>query len=169
MATSTMKPQSNFEQGKQQAATAAEKAKEGFNQASQKVGEGLSAAGEKAREAVGIAAEKARESMGALGESASNMASAAMNKADEAVSAAGKKLEDWGDGVRTRTPNEGILGSASETLASTLETSGKYLEDHGLSGMVEDVTETIKRNPITAMFIGVGIGFLLAKALSPRS
>jgi ElaB/YqjD/DUF883 family membrane-anchored ribosome-binding protein len=169
MATSTMKPQSDFEQGKQQAQTAAEKAREGFSQASQKVGEGLSTAAEKAREAAGVVAEKARESVGALGQSAASMGSAAMSKADETVSAAGKGLEGWGEGVRSRTPNEGFLGSASETLASTLETSGKYLEDHGLSGIVEDVTETIRRNPVAAMFIGVGIGFLLAKALSPRS
>jgi phage-related protein len=164
-----MKPQSDFEHGKQQAQTAAEKAKEGFSQASQKVGEGLSTAGQKVREAAGVVAEKARESVGALGESAASMGSAAMNKADEAVSAAGKRLEDWGEGVRKNTPNEGIMGTCSNTLASTLETSGKYLEDHGLSGIVEDVTETIKRNPVAAMFIGVGIGFLLAKALSPRS
>jgi len=177
MSTSTMKNQgSNFEQGKQAAQHAGEKAKEGFAGIAEKakegagaVREGLGVAADKAREAVGIAADKARESVGALGTSASHMASAAVNKADEAVSAAGRRLEDWGEGVRSRTPNEGLLGSASEAVACTLESSGKYLEDHGVSGMVEDVTEMIKRNPIPALFVGIGIGFLLAKATSSSS
>ena len=165
MSTSTIKN----EQGKQSAQNAGEKAKEGFQGAAQKLSEGVSAAAEKAREAVGVAADKARESMGAIRDSAGNFASSAVDRADEAVSGAGKKLEDWAEGVRSRTPNEGFLGQASEAVASSLESSGKYLEDHGVSGMVEDVTEMIKRNPIPALFIGIGIGFLLAKATSPRS
>jgi len=159
--TSTMKNQggqSNFEQAKQSAGHAAEKAKEG-----------MAGVAEKAREAVGVAADKARESFSALGQSASSMASAAVNKADEAVSSAGKRLESWGEGVRENTPNDGILGAASDRLAGALETSGKYLEDHGLTGIVEDATEMIKRNPIPALFIGIGIGYLLAKATSSRS
>jgi hypothetical protein len=31
--------------------------------------------------------------------------------------------------------------------------------------MADDVTELIRRNPIPAMLIGVGIGFLLAKVM----
>ena len=158
--TSTMKNQgqSNFEQAREAAGTAADKAREG-----------MTGVAEKAREAVGVAADKARESFSALGQSASSMASAAVNKADEAVSSAGKRLETWGEGVRENTPHEGLLGAASDRLAGALETSGNYLEDHGLTGMVEDVTEMIKRNPIPALFIGIGIGFLIAKATSSRS
>jgi len=170
------KGSSSFEQGKQSAQHAGEKAKEGFSAVAEKakegvqqIREGIGAAADKAREAVGSAVEKAREGLSSMGESASHMASAAVNKADDAVSAAGRKLEDWGEGVRSRTPNEGLLGSASEAVACTLEKSGKYLEDHGVSGMVEDVTDMIKRNPIPALFVGIGIGFLLAKALSSSS
>jgi len=167
---------SSFEQGKQSAQQGAEKAKEGFaavadkaKEGVQHIREGIGAAADKAREAVGSAVEKAREGLGSMGESASHMASAAVNKADDAVSAAGRRLEDWGEGVRSRTPNEGLLGSASEAVACTLEKSGKYLEDHGLTGMVDDVTDMIKRNPIPALFVGIGIGFLLAKATSSSS
>jgi hypothetical protein len=38
------------------------------------------------------------------------------------------------------------------------------LEEQGLSGIAEDVTEVVRRNPIPALFIAAGIGFLLARA-----
>ncbi len=155
--------------GQQGAQGVADKVREVAGAAVEKTREGLGMAADKAREVVGMAADKAREGMGALRDSAGNMATAGVNKADDAVSAAGRRLEDWGDAVRKGTPHEGFLGQAGEAVASSLESSGKYLEDHGVSGMVEDVTEMIKRNPIPALFVGIGIGFLLAKATSPRS
>jgi hypothetical protein len=48
-------------------------------------------------------------------------------------------------------------------VASALDSSGRYLEEQGLSGMADDVTNLIRRNPIPAMLIGVGLGFLLAR------
>ena len=51
----------------------------------------------------------------------------------------------------------------------TLENTGKYLEEEGLSGIASDVTALIKRNPIPALFIGIGVGFLLARACTSRS
>jgi ElaB/YqjD/DUF883 family membrane-anchored ribosome-binding protein len=35
--------------------------------------------------------------------------------------------------------------------------------------MVEDVGGLIKRNPIPAVLIGLGVGFLIGRALSSRS
>jgi hypothetical protein len=58
-----------------------------------------------------------------------------------------------------------MLGKASEAVASTLEKGGSYLQDKNLSGMADDVTEMIKRNPIPAVLIGVGLGFLLGRTL----
>jgi hypothetical protein len=34
--------------------------------------------------------------------------------------------------------------------------------------MAEDVTNLIRRNPIPALLIGIGAGFLLARAMTPR-
>jgi hypothetical protein len=58
-----------------------------------------------------------------------------------------------------------MLGTAASTVADTLEHTGRYIQDEGLAGMADDVTELIRRNPIPAMLIGVGIGFLLAKVM----
>ena len=35
--------------------------------------------------------------------------------------------------------------------------------------IANDVTNLIKRNPIPALFVGIGVGFLLARACTPRS
>jgi hypothetical protein len=58
-----------------------------------------------------------------------------------------------------------MLGRASEAVASTLESGGSYLEDKHLSGMADDVTQMIRRNPIPAVLIGVGLGFLIGRTL----
>jgi hypothetical protein len=50
-------------------------------------------------------------------------------------------------------------------VAGALETSGKYLEEKNLTGMVDDLTDLVRKNPIPALLIGVGLGFLLARTL----
>jgi hypothetical protein len=57
-----------------------------------------------------------------------------------------------------------VLGSASSAVASTLESSGRYLQEHGLSGVGEDLTNMIRKNPVPALLMAVGIGFLIARA-----
>jgi len=56
-----------------------------------------------------------------------------------------------------------MLGNASGMVADSLDNAGRYLQEEGIVGMAEDVTELIRRNPIPAMLVGVGIGYMLAK------
>jgi len=72
-------------------------------------------------------------------------------------------MESLGDAIRSREPAQGMLHNAGEAVASQLECSGRYLEEQGLKGIGEDVTNLIRRNPIPALLIGVGIGVLLAR------
>jgi len=58
-----------------------------------------------------------------------------------------------------------VLGRATDTAADGIKDVGRYLEDKNLSGMMDDVTELVRRNPIPALLVGVGIGFLLARTL----
>jgi hypothetical protein len=77
-------------------------------------------------------------------------------------------MEGIGHTIRDNAPG-GWVGSAAEGVASGLEKSGKYLQEEGLTGIAQDLGELIKRNPIPAMLVGLGIGFLLARATSSRS
>jgi len=112
------------------------------------------------------AKDQASAAMGAVTERASEFGRNVVERADEAASAAGRRIEDLAEGLRQNTPNEGMLGACSNRIAETLETSGKYLEEQGVSGMVDDMTEVIRRNPIPAVLVGIGIGFVLARATS---
>jgi hypothetical protein len=111
-----------------------------------------------------------------IGDSTQHAAAAAMDKAQELASTAGKRVEEataaLGERVksvagslRERAPHDGMLGNASGMVADSLDNAGRYLQEEGIVGMAEDVTELIRRNPIPAMLVGVGIGYMLAKLL----
>lgn len=84
-------------------------------------------------------------------------------KAEQATEAVGAGMENLGAAVRKHEPAEGMLHNAGEAIANKLEGGGRYLEEHGLKGMADDVTNFIRRNPIPALLVGVGIGVLLAR------
>lgn len=120
-------------------------------------------------------AEGAKTTASTMGETARGAASAVAEKAEEAAKYVGQQAEDAtmavGTGmknlagtIREKGPHEGILGSAGGAVAETLETSGKYLEQHGLSGIGEDMTNLIRRNPIPAVLIGIAVGYLISRA-----
>jgi hypothetical protein len=119
--------------------------------------------------------EQAKETATGVMESAREMASTATRKAGEAASYVGGKAQDAstavGSGIkslagtiRENAPREGMLGSAGTAVADTLESSGRYLEEYGLSGIGDDLTAMIRKNPVPALLIGIGIGFLVARA-----
>jgi len=58
-----------------------------------------------------------------------------------------------------------VLGTPAQAVAAGLEKGGRYLEQEGLSGMMDDVTDLIRRNPVPALLIGMGIGFLVGRTL----
>jgi hypothetical protein len=87
------------------------------------------------------------------------------DRADSAVSSVGSGMQSVADTVRDKGPQSGMLGKAASGVASGLESGGRYLEEQGLSGMADDLTNLIRRNPVPALLIGVGIGFLLARLL----
>jgi len=129
---------------------------------------------DKAREAAAGAANQAKEAASGVigqvkdmaataGQAVGSAATTVGHKAEDAVCSVGKGMESLGEKVREKGPDHGLLGKATGAVAGALETGGKYLEDKKISGMAEDLTDLIKRNPIPALLIGVGLGFLLAR------
>ncbi len=119
------------------------------------------------REAGSEAVAKAQEAMHSVGEMAGNAVPAVGQvigqTADKLTSAAGGRLKDLGETVARRAPQEGLLGSASQKVAQGLEQSGDYLSREGLSGAAEDLTELIRRHPLPAVLVGLGIGYLIGR------
>jgi hypothetical protein len=85
------------------------------------------------------------------------------NKAEAATQSVGAGMESLGGAIRDREPMRGTLHHAGEAVAEKLEGGGRYLEQHGLKGIGADVTNLIRRNPIPALLIGVGVGILIAR------
>jgi hypothetical protein len=115
----------------------------------------------KASETASNVADKARQA-------ASNLGSNIGNKAEDATHAVGAGMKSLADTIRDRGPHEGMVGSATSTLASGLESGGQYLQQQGIKGVADDLTQLIRRNPIPALLLGVGLGFVVARATMRR-
>jgi len=123
---------------------------------------------DKARDAASQAADKAREAASSISDRASEMASDLSSKAECATSAVGSSMQHLAGSIREHAPSSGMLKSATTSVADTLESGGRYLQETGLSGLGSDLTSLIRRNPVPALLIGIGFGFLLARASSRR-
>jgi len=151
------------------AQTEAEMAKQAAGQAAGHAGQAAQdftrVAGQKVQDAAQTAGQKVQEAAHIAGQKVQNVARTAEHKAEDATAALGGSLKTAAAQVREHTPNEGMLGMASEAVAGSLERGGAYLQEKNLSGMGEDLTQMIKRNPIPAVLVGVGLGFLLGRTL----
>jgi len=123
---------------------------------------------DKAKDVASTAMDKTREVASSVADKTKDMAGRAGQKADDMAGRAGSALEAAASTVRDNAPG-GMLGSAAHKVADTLEGGGRYLREEGLTGMAEDLTDMVRRNPIPALLLGLGVGFLLARALSSNS
>ncbi len=89
-------------------------------------------------------------------------------KGEQAAKAIGAGMGSLGGAIHQHEPNTGPLHEAADALAAKLESGGRYLEANGLKGVGEDLTNLIRRNPVPALLVGVGVGILLAR-IFPRS
>jgi hypothetical protein len=113
--------------------------------------------------------ETAKQAASTVGHAASDAASYVGHKADDATAAVGQGIKSVASTIRDYGPQRDTMGQATTAVADSIENAGRYLEQHGLSGMAEDMTTCVRRNPIPSVFVALGVGFLLARALTPRN
>ena len=135
------------------------------NEVKNKVQQTVSGALDKAKETASSVAQKAKDAASSVAHSAHDLASSAGHKTGDAVSAIGSGMSSLAGTIREKAPHEGMLGTASCSVADSLESGGRYLREEGLSGMAEDAANLVRRNPIPSLLVGVGVGFLLARSL----
>jgi len=131
----------------------------------EKTREAAAGAGEKMKEGATGVMEKVKDAASHAGQAVGNVASNVGQRADDAACSVGQRMESLGEKVQERGPDSGILGKASHAVGGALERGGRYLEEKRISGMAGDLTDLIKRNPIPALLVGIGLGFLLARTL----
>jgi hypothetical protein len=122
-------------------------------------------AAEKAKEAAAYLGEMASRAASTVGAMASQAANNVGTKADDLTASAGAGIQGLGDKLSKNTPHAGVLGSVSQSVADTVKEGGEYLEDAKLSGTTGDVVRLIRRYPIPAAIIGIGLGLLAWRKL----
>jgi hypothetical protein len=92
--------------------------------------------------------DKAKDIASSMAEKAQDVASAAKQKVSDVASAVGHKAE-----------------RAASSVTDTFQSGTHYVQEKGFSGMADDLTDLIRRNPIPSLLIGFGAGFLLARSM----
>lgn len=144
-------------------------AKNKIQEATNAVSQGAAGAAENVKRAAGYVAEQANEAACNASKGIANAGSYIDQRAEEAACAIGGGLKAAGEAVRHNIPQEGRLGQASSAVAQRLTETGDYIEREGLEGIVKDVAGVIRKNPIPALLIGIGLGVLVARATSSRT
>jgi len=135
------------------------------NQATEKIKEAGTEALDKVKQTGTDVMGKAKETVSSVGEMATQGVAAAGQKADVLAAAAGHGLREFGGTFAGRLPQEGIAGRASQAVADTIKEGGRYIEEHKLSGMAQDLETEIKNHLIPALFVVFGIGFCLGRTI----
>jgi hypothetical protein len=128
----------------------------------------LGAATQAAKEAASSASQTARDAASSVSRTAGDIAAQAGQRADSGAGTVGGGMKSLAGTIRENLPREGVAGNVSSYLANTLERGGQYLQEEGVSGMADDLVGLVRRNPIPAVLISFGVGFLLAQATSRR-
>jgi len=133
---------------------------------SQTVQNTLGKAADKAKDMASNVADKTKDMASNVADKARDYAGVARDKAEDLTTRAGSGMTALADTIREHAPDSGFAGNVASTVADNLESGGRYLQEEGLSGVCNDVGTLIKRNPIPALLIGIGFGFLVARAMS---
>jgi hypothetical protein len=132
-------------------------------------GKASDAAAGAAQKAQGTAAnlgQKVQEVASNVAHKAQDVASTVAHKADDAISTVGSGMSSLAGTIREKGPQAGVLGSATSTVAGGLQSTGDYLQSHGMGDMLNDVSGVIRRYPLQSLLMGFGIGFLMARVTS---
>ncbi len=124
-------------------------------------GKAAGAAKESVKETASTLADKARETASNLGARAQEVASGAAERADDALASVGQGMSSLAGTLRHSAPHEGMLGSAAGAVAGGLEASGRYLQEHGIADMGEDLRGFIRQHPLASVLAVLGLGFVL--------
>jgi len=115
-----------------------------------------------AAESAGAMASHAGSAVGGM---VSDAGSDVGRRADNLASSAGTGIKEMGDRLSRSGPHGGMLGSATQAVGQSVHYGGEYLETAKLSGMGRDFAQIVRQNPLPAVGIAFGLGWLLASRM----
>jgi hypothetical protein len=107
--------------------------------------------------------EPAKEAAKGMLSQAEHLAGTVKDKANAAVVGVGEKMSGMAESLREHSPAS--LAPYTEKAAAGLEQAGSYLQRGTIGGIVDDLSDVIRRHPVPAMLTGVALGFMLARKL----
>jgi len=143
----------------------ADNLKDKAKEAATAAGRAATEARENLKETATNLADKARETVSNLGTRARNVASTAAEKTDDTLASVGQGMSSLAGTLRQSAPHEGMMGGAAGAVADRLEAGGRYLQEHGLEDMGEDLRGFIRQYPLGSVLAVFGLGFLMGNAL----
>jgi gas vesicle protein len=120
--------------------------------------------GQRAQNVASNVGAKAQEAASKIGQRAQDAASSAQDKTDDALSTVGQKVSSLAGSLRSTASQEGMVGHTANALADSLDSTGRYLQEHGIKDMGKDLAQIVKSHPIPSMLAIFGVGFLAGMA-----
>jgi len=120
---------------------------------------------DKARDVARTAVETARDTATGVADRARDLAGNVADKARDVAGTVAETTRDWASGAVGAVAESDVVNKASEYASEAWETGSRYFQEHNFKDMAEDVAGVIRRNPIPAMLVGIGLGFILARSL----
>jgi len=124
--------------------------------------------GQKAQEVASNLTDKAKEVASNISQRAGDVAHTAEKKTDDTLASMGQRISSMAGSLRQTAPREGVVGSAAGAVADRLDSSGRYLQEHGVSEITDDIAGVIRRNPLPALCLAFGVGFFIGMAARRR-
>ena len=93
---------------------------------------------------------------------ARELGSTAARKANEGAPVIGEKMKSLANVIREKAPHEGKMGTTATKVAGGLESVSYYLQEKKFEHLGEDLSGLVRRYPLQALLVGLGLGFLLA-------
>jgi len=134
------------------------------SEAKQAASSAASSVGQKAQDTTSNLTDRAREAASNLGDRARGLADKAEDRTDDALSSMGQRLSSAAGSLRQAAPRSGVVGSAAGAVADRLESGGRYLQEHGVSDITNDLGGLVRRNPLPSLCLAFGVGFLIGMA-----
>ena len=73
-------------------------------------------------------------------------------------------ISNFVDGVKEKVSVSGdAVRKVTEAAGKVKDQVQGYVEDRGIGGLADDITDTIRRYPVSAMLCGILIGVLIAR------
>lgn len=120
---------------------------------------------DRAREATRDAVESARDTATGVMDRARDVVGTVVDKTRDAASTVADTARDWATGAVGAVKDSDAVHKATDAVHEAWETGSQYIHDHNFKDMADDVAGVIRRNPIPALLVGIGLGFVLARSL----